>query len=673
MAPKRGRPSIVIKLPPPLFKEPAAPGDAAAANNNNGTSQARMEGPLPILGKETMLMQDALKSATVKLAEIIRYHSDFRQSRPGQPAQIPRELKISLGQHIERFDQLCDVVEAHLLRAITVLTRDAKREEARKEAERREAAAKAAAEAARAAEEAAAALAAQPKPETTAQTATDNDVQMQDAQVKVEVTEESPAVHSQKLPARLINATPSASAVNMVSLSPLQPSSEFSMIMGDEPPQQALSLERANTTSPRVGESSTASGINRLKRAPSLKLDLSSMAPLTGSEPGGLPQDKSLPSPVTLAPKTAKPKADDPMGAIGLSFTSGLPFAANSTPFAAAQQLPSAFAGLANVNLANQSSNLIPDLLSTLEAGNNSNNPGIQTNSVASSFAPLPVPASTSIPASDLPQPPANVGSGDNIDIIDLTTPVIETMSMSANLGTGGVIDLTVDSPTAPLKNVGDAAQQDIADILSASNPVISNNEPAGATGVMDDGLGLDLIAETAKPTTGDDILSVLENTAQPPTAEATEPTEKGAEPFETLPTDATSLLASLTEVSNSNSGAETSIPEGGQNNQDNPLASLEEFDLSSFSGLHALDSEMNLGDTTTLGGEDFSSMFGGAGTSGDGIGGGLDFGGSGGMDPTNDLMSGMGMDMSDLDFFNFGAGDSASGGLGDQATSSGS
>ncbi|KZT06208.1 uncharacterized protein LAESUDRAFT_184145 [Laetiporus sulphureus 93-53] len=101
--------------------------------------------PLGIMEAEANTLSLSLRNATVKIGQVYEFYADARKLGIQKYAPSPpRSLTASLGREIEKYDQLCDAMEAHLHRAIAVLQRDIKREEQRLKADA-EAAAKAAA------------------------------------------------------------------------------------------------------------------------------------------------------------------------------------------------------------------------------------------------------------------------------------------------------------------------------------------------------------------------------------------------------------------------------------------------------------------------------------------------------------------------------------------------
>ncbi|KAE9409388.1 hypothetical protein BT96DRAFT_970286 [Gymnopus androsaceus JB14] len=114
--------------------------------------------PMGILEPEVNALSGCLQNAAVKTAQVMRFHHDARQLNIRRHASDPpQSLQASLGRELEKYDQLCDAIEAHLIRAISVLQRDLKKEQQRiRDEEKAAAEAAAAAAAAKAEAEAAA-------------------------------------------------------------------------------------------------------------------------------------------------------------------------------------------------------------------------------------------------------------------------------------------------------------------------------------------------------------------------------------------------------------------------------------------------------------------------------------------------------------------------------------
>lgn len=90
-----------------------------------------------ILEPELDAIAICLRNAAVKTNQIHAFFADTRRLGISNYAtRPPHSLTDALGREIEKYDQLCDTVEAHLSRAIAVLQRDLDRAKARERAER---------------------------------------------------------------------------------------------------------------------------------------------------------------------------------------------------------------------------------------------------------------------------------------------------------------------------------------------------------------------------------------------------------------------------------------------------------------------------------------------------------------------------------------------------------
>jgi len=215
--------------------------------------------PDTLLSAELQALESSLKETAMNTARVFRFYADARKERISSCApHPPASITQALGRSLERYDQICDIIETQLQHAISILQRDLKVERARVEAE-----AEAAASAAAAAQ---ATMTQHPLPDTSSQQIPSTD---------------SP------IPGLLSSQPPSgASAISMM---PRRSSTILS------------SLHRPNFP---------------------LKLDLSAVALAGGghADPNASPIDvnldlgltTSLPSPVTLAPKTARALPNDP-------------------------------------------------------------------------------------------------------------------------------------------------------------------------------------------------------------------------------------------------------------------------------------------------------------------------------------------------------------------------
>ncbi|KAH9947958.1 hypothetical protein B0H21DRAFT_890900 [Amylocystis lapponica] len=115
----------------------AAPTTAAKAAKNAAMLPPPVPAPpLGILEAEVNALTTCLRNSVVKTGQVYGFYSDARRLEIDKYASSPpRSLTSALGREVEKYDQLCDAMEAHLLRAIAVLQRDLSREEHRLEAE----------------------------------------------------------------------------------------------------------------------------------------------------------------------------------------------------------------------------------------------------------------------------------------------------------------------------------------------------------------------------------------------------------------------------------------------------------------------------------------------------------------------------------------------------------
>ncbi|OBZ78993.1 hypothetical protein A0H81_00304 [Grifola frondosa] len=93
--------------------------------------------PHPRSGGEcAFFLSPMSQNAVIKTGQVYGFYADVRKlGIEKYGPRPPRALTASLGREIEKYDQLCDAMESHLLRAITVLQRDLSREEKRIKAE----------------------------------------------------------------------------------------------------------------------------------------------------------------------------------------------------------------------------------------------------------------------------------------------------------------------------------------------------------------------------------------------------------------------------------------------------------------------------------------------------------------------------------------------------------
>ncbi|CAE6422298.1 hypothetical protein ACGC1H_001769 [Rhizoctonia solani] len=117
-----------MTLPSSYLTNPlVAPPVAAAAHPNAHMAGINQPPPntnqRPYLAAEMGMMQEALKISALKAAETIRYMATVRRVGrashvKGPPPAVANELRAQLA----RYDQLCDVVEARLVRAHAALS-----------------------------------------------------------------------------------------------------------------------------------------------------------------------------------------------------------------------------------------------------------------------------------------------------------------------------------------------------------------------------------------------------------------------------------------------------------------------------------------------------------------------------------------------------------------------
>ncbi|KAG8987301.1 hypothetical protein FRB90_003420, partial [Tulasnella sp. 427] len=584
-----GRPPVGLHLdlPPPDLSQFKAPGDAQpqppAQAGPSAAASVSQQQPAPLFVSEVKEMFYCIRGAALKGAEIVRYQTDMKQIQGDndQPAPVPKHLLGAFRRDTERLDQVCDVIEAKILRLMSVLVREINREKA-KAAE--DAAAKAALEQEQAAAAAAAALA-----------ATDNEASMTET-VKSESMEvdtqpaEQPS-DADKMPpppepnSKLAPPRVSSTAPSVVSLSTL--------------PSSSLDLSEAAAAAAQTTKV-------RLARNFSLKIDLPAPS-LGGSFPGAAPTAAaSRPaSPVTLAPKSARPRNDDPASAFGLmtaaSFNPALlqQLSAQAPPSAFVPNGPLPFSGVGNPTDTNA---LIPDILSSVNA--------------AQQVVATAAQASGSLPNF----------STDVQDVIDLTgnSPLRGQMTMPINVDVdpSETIDLTMDSPTIPLSQV----------IASNRAPVAEGEAVDGLdmTGIEGPSVGAKgeegKVEEQPAATSLEGLLASAQNDAQPITGDAA---------GSTLPTDATSLLATLTGAgaSNDTNGVGSSSDTNPASVFQNLIPSAGDFgdlgmDLSAFlpSGDGTSGAGVGLGGGSADGIFEFGGLMGDAGAGATGVSSGMDF-----------------------------------------------
>ncbi|KAI0307501.1 hypothetical protein B0F90DRAFT_1619626, partial [Multifurca ochricompacta] len=93
--------------------------------------------PKAILEPELDALAICLRNAAVKTSQIHAFFADTsRLGINNYAARPPHSLTDALGREAEKYDQICDVMEAQLSRAVAVLQRDLDRAKAHEQAER---------------------------------------------------------------------------------------------------------------------------------------------------------------------------------------------------------------------------------------------------------------------------------------------------------------------------------------------------------------------------------------------------------------------------------------------------------------------------------------------------------------------------------------------------------
>lgn len=92
-----------------------------------------------LLEPEIESLRRCLQNAVLKTGQIYAFYGDTRRLEIAKyTSSPPQALTSALGRELEKYDQLCDTIESHLLRAIAILQRDLQREERKQEAIRLE-------------------------------------------------------------------------------------------------------------------------------------------------------------------------------------------------------------------------------------------------------------------------------------------------------------------------------------------------------------------------------------------------------------------------------------------------------------------------------------------------------------------------------------------------------
>ncbi|TFL06282.1 hypothetical protein BDV98DRAFT_559153 [Pterulicium gracile] len=79
--------------------------------------------PSAILESEIKALSETLKRAAVKTGQIYQFYADTKRiGSRGYAPEPPKALTTALSHEVERYDQLCDVMEFHLNKSIAVLS-----------------------------------------------------------------------------------------------------------------------------------------------------------------------------------------------------------------------------------------------------------------------------------------------------------------------------------------------------------------------------------------------------------------------------------------------------------------------------------------------------------------------------------------------------------------------
>ncbi|THG99423.1 hypothetical protein EW026_g2924 [Hermanssonia centrifuga] len=129
--------------PRPAYKMAAPSKDTTNAPRTLAQSMPPPPDPPPpqgLLVSEANALSTSLRSAVVRAGQIYGFYADTKRLGLNRHAPYPpRSLVSSLGRDVEKYDQLCDAMQTHLQRAITVLKRDLTRQQNRLKAAEAEA------------------------------------------------------------------------------------------------------------------------------------------------------------------------------------------------------------------------------------------------------------------------------------------------------------------------------------------------------------------------------------------------------------------------------------------------------------------------------------------------------------------------------------------------------
>ncbi|KAH7916488.1 hypothetical protein BJ138DRAFT_995906 [Hygrophoropsis aurantiaca] len=207
--------------------------------------------PPAILEPEMNALALCLKNTVIKTGQIYGFHADSRRLGLHKYTPYPpRSLTAALGREVEKYDQLCDAVEFQVLRAISVLQRDLAREQRR-------------------------------------------------------IREVEIAALATRAPSKSLSKSPTSTQI------PLSPATESTFANTDISNTNAAQVSPPAST---AGRRQSAISLSSLHRPPfPLKLDLSSSSLRMTAEEAALFSKGLVPSPVSLAPKSARPSANAEM------------------------------------------------------------------------------------------------------------------------------------------------------------------------------------------------------------------------------------------------------------------------------------------------------------------------------------------------------------------------
>ncbi|EAU92955.1 hypothetical protein CC1G_03742 [Coprinopsis cinerea okayama7 len=127
-----------MSSPKPPAEQPSASPQKTAKEIEDSIMMPPPPPPAPkvILDPEMNALLEALKNAAAQAGLALKFYNTTLQHGV-KHVQPPQSVTAALGREIERYDQICDCMEAHVLRSLAVLQRDLKKEEKRIEDEQK--------------------------------------------------------------------------------------------------------------------------------------------------------------------------------------------------------------------------------------------------------------------------------------------------------------------------------------------------------------------------------------------------------------------------------------------------------------------------------------------------------------------------------------------------------